>query len=121
MRHGRKQDDKKARSRTCWRITCHTSPRTSWIWSRYRAVNQVPMPKGLEITDSGEYLVNGRPIEESEEGRAWLEDQQKRANWGPAMALSMLSLGRIPGGAPPGAIGAFKGQRPTSATTRPQI
>jgi len=33
--------------------------------------------------------VDGRPAAETEEGRAWLEDQQARENWGPAVALMM--------------------------------
>jgi hypothetical protein len=70
----------------------------------------VPIPKGLQVTDTGEWLVNGEPAAETAEGRAWLEDQQARQDWGPAMALAMLALGRIPGGAPPGAIGTSGGR-----------
>jgi hypothetical protein len=71
----------------------------------------VPMPKGMTITDTGKLLVDGRPAAETAEGRAWLEDQQKRIDWGPAMALNMLTLGRTPGAAPRGAIGTFVGQK----------
>ena len=71
----------------------------------------VPMPKGMTITDTGELLVDGRLAAETAEGRAWLEDQQKRIDWGPAMALNMLTLGRTPGAAPRGAIGTFVGQK----------
>jgi hypothetical protein len=69
-----------------------------------------PMPSGLQVTDAGEWLVNGQPAEETVEGRAWLEDQQARQDWGPAMALAMLALGRVPGGAPPGAVGTSGGR-----------
>jgi hypothetical protein len=71
----------------------------------------VPMPKGLSVNDSGEWLVDGRPVEESAEGRAWLADQQAREDWPRTMALTMLGLGRIPGAAPPGSFGVFVGQR----------
>jgi len=54
-----------------------------------------PMPKGLSTGNTGEILVNGKPVAETEEGLAWLEDQKARANWGPAMAL-MTALGRMP-------------------------
>jgi hypothetical protein len=76
------------------------------------------MPKGLQINDAGEFLVDGKLAAETPEGRAWLEDQQKRRDWVPAMALAMFTLGRIPGGAPSGAIGAFTGRRPPRGTDR---
>jgi len=59
----------------------------------------------LCITDTGELLVDGRPAAETEEGSTWLEDQQARENWGPAVAL-MMALGRLPRGAPRGPYGA---------------
>jgi hypothetical protein len=59
----------------------------------------LPMPEGFQVSDAGEWLVQGKPIADTAEGRAWLEDQQKRIDWGPAMAMNMLTLGRVPGGA----------------------
>jgi hypothetical protein len=77
----------------------------------------VPEPEGLSLTDSNEYLVNGRPIEESPEGRAWLEDQRRARDWVPALVLAMFSSGRLASrGAPPGAIGAFVGRKPPRRT-----
>ena len=64
----------------------------------------VPMPKGLSITDTSEFLVDGQPATETKEGRAWLEDRQARENWGPAVAL-MMTLRRTPRGAPRGPYG----------------
>lgn len=54
-----------------------------------------PMPKGLQVNDAGEWLINGRPAGETADGRGWLEDQQRRMDWGPAMAL-LLALARVP-------------------------
>jgi len=70
----------------------------------------VPIPKGLQKTDSGEYLIDGKPALDMPEGRAFFEDQRERREWPTKMALAMLTLGRLPGGAPPGAIGAFAGR-----------
>jgi hypothetical protein len=72
------------------------------------------MPKGLQITDSNEYLLNGVPAMETPEGRAYLEDQQARARWPYEVTLAMALGGRIPGGAPAGAIGTFVGRRPVN-------
>ena len=78
----------------------------------------IPMPEGLQVTDAGEWLINGQPAAETAEGRAWLEDQQRRGDWGPAMAVKMLGAGRIPGAAPRGAIGTFVGQRGAERLTQ---
>jgi hypothetical protein len=78
----------------------------------------VPRPSGLSLTDSDEYLVNGRPIAESPEGRAWLEDEQRARDWVPALTLAMFSSGRLASrGAPPGAIGTFVGRKPPRRTS----
>jgi hypothetical protein len=82
-----------------------------WDLITLPARERVPMPKGLYQTDSGEWWVGERRAHETPEGRAWLEDQQKRRDWGPAMALAMLGIGRLPGAAPPNAIGTFVGQK----------
>jgi hypothetical protein len=55
----------------------------------------VPMPKGLQVNDAGEWLINEQPAVETAEGRAWLQDQQKRMDWGPTMAL-LLAQARTP-------------------------
>ncbi|MGA7487238.1 MAG: hypothetical protein WBW74_09935 [Xanthobacteraceae bacterium] len=56
----------------------------------------IPMPKGLQVSDAGEWLIDGQPAVETAEGRAWLEDQRQRMDWGPEMAL-LLALARAPG------------------------
>jgi hypothetical protein len=70
----------------------------------------VPVPPGLQETDSGEYLIDGKPALDTTEGREFFEDQRQRREWPARMALEMLTLGRLPNGAPPGAIGTFVGR-----------
>ena len=78
----------------------------------------IPMPEGLQVTDAGELLINGQPAAETAEGRAWLDDQQQRGDWGPAMGVQLLAPGRIPGAAPRGSIGTFVGQRGAERLTQ---
>jgi hypothetical protein len=77
----------------------------------------VPMPKGLQVNDAGEWLINGQPAIETAEGRAWLEDQQRRMDWGPATAL-LLASARAPRGARTGSGGTSATRGTTPAAPR---
>ncbi len=90
----------------------------TYDWATLPAREPVHWPADSFIDDSGQILLerDGKMVPwrdvDPVASRAFEEDLIARANWGPQAALALLGLGRVPGGAPAGAIGSFKGQPP---------
>jgi hypothetical protein len=90
----------------------------TYDWATLPAREPVHWPADSFIDDSGQILLerDGKMVPwrdvDPVASRAFEEDMIARANWAPQVALALLGLGRVPGGAPAGAIGSFKGQPP---------